>query len=260
MIKTTKNTNMIFPNAQSKPFLLAAMFVGLATVPSMSGAAKSWQDETVLVGKQGDQTVVKGLNGEQVLFKNKDAQLAIEWAMGNARTTVVLAGRYMVDDSIDAPRDGLRMRGCYVWCNSILYAEGKWHAFSSSRPKRENPEACSAVELLQNYWCLSTIIRAEADHPEGPYEFADSQGQLTGDVRHGAHLVSSDEFRFTLYDAEPKAYSHTVQWQDGGETTFDRRERPWLIIQDGLPTHLVTGVLLGHEAWSLVQPLRGASL
>ena len=137
---------MIFPNAQSKTFLLAAMFVGLATVPSMSGDAKSWQDETVLVGKQGDQTVVKGMNGEQVLFKNKDAQLAIEWAMGNARTTVVLAGKYMVDDSIDAPRDGVTLiidQGAVIEMN--LDAEPKTNlGFRSS----QGPMAQQLVPMI----------------------------------------------------------------------------------------------------------------
>jgi len=81
-------------NAKVKSFLLTAMVVGLMNLSSLSAAEKSWEDETVLVGKQGDQTVVRKMKGDKVLFQHKDAQLAIEWAMSNARTTVVQAGRY----------------------------------------------------------------------------------------------------------------------------------------------------------------------
>jgi hypothetical protein len=286
---------------------------------------------------------------------------------------------------------GLRIPGQYVWCSSVIHAEGKWHMFSSAWPKREEAGQYDSVELLQNYWCLSTVVHAEADDPEGPYEYTetllqgrggdhwvyecchnpcivraggtyvlyfqtkgrehddryigyatadsvrgpwtlaerpldlgfnvnnpavwveedgrvriafrtpgmkiaiaeadaydaayrivnpdmcpgipledpflyrqgaeyhmlieDNGGKLTGDVRHGAHLVSDDGVDFALFEPEPKAYSHTVRWREGGETTLDRRERPWLILQDGAPTHLVTGVLHGGEAWSVAQPL-----
>ena len=96
-------------SATLKPLLLTATVIALAGAVGLSAEKKSWKDETMLIGKQGDQTVVQGLKGDKVLFKNIDAQLAIEWAMANARTTVVQAGKYMVDDSIDAPRDGVTL-------------------------------------------------------------------------------------------------------------------------------------------------------
>ena len=45
----------------------------------------------------------------KVLFQNKDAQLAIEWAMANAATTLVTPGHYVTNDSIDAPRDDITL-------------------------------------------------------------------------------------------------------------------------------------------------------
>ncbi|MDP6545834.1 MAG: hypothetical protein QGH60_17765 [Phycisphaerae bacterium] len=93
----------------SKCLLLAVVAVGLVSASSLGAEKKSWEDETVLVSRQGDQTVVRPVKGDKVLFKNKDAQLAIEWALANARTTLVQAGSYMVDDSIDAPRDGVTL-------------------------------------------------------------------------------------------------------------------------------------------------------
>ncbi|NQT38569.1 MAG: hypothetical protein HQ581_13820, partial [Planctomycetes bacterium] len=96
-------------NAKSIPLLLTAMIVGVLNVPNLFAAKKSWKDDTALVSKQGDQTVVRKMNGDKVLFQNKDAQLAVEWAMGNARTTLVQAGKYVVNDSVDAPRDGVTL-------------------------------------------------------------------------------------------------------------------------------------------------------
>jgi len=94
-------------NAQSKSLLLTTMVVGLLNVPSLSAAEKSWKDDTMLVSKQGDQTVVRPLEGDKILFKNADPQLAVEWAMANARTTVVQAGKYTINGTIDVPRPNL---------------------------------------------------------------------------------------------------------------------------------------------------------
>jgi hypothetical protein len=88
----------------------------------------------------------------------------------------------------------------------------------------------------------------------------DNVGGLTGDIRHGAHLESSDGLHWGRHDPV-KVYTHTIEWTDGTSTTFDRRERPELLNlnnppeqkYDGEPTHLVTGVLLGEESWCVVQ-------
>ena len=59
----------------------------------------------MLVSPQGDQTVVRPLEGDKVLFRNADSQLAVEWGLTRARAAVALAGKYIVSDSIDIPRD-----------------------------------------------------------------------------------------------------------------------------------------------------------
>jgi len=100
---------MTIANARSKSLLLTAMVVGLANLSSLYAAEKLWKDETVLISPQGDQTVVRPLEGDKVLFKNTDPQLAMEWGMANALTTVVLAGKYVVSDVIDIPRDGVTL-------------------------------------------------------------------------------------------------------------------------------------------------------
>ena len=72
-------------------------------------SSSSWEKQTVLISRQADQTVVRSFQGNKTLFKNADPQLAIEWGMANARTTVVLAGKYVVSDRIDVPRDDVTL-------------------------------------------------------------------------------------------------------------------------------------------------------
>ena len=96
-------------NAKWRCLLLAAMVIAVAEVSILGAEAKSWKDETALVSRQGDQTVVRPVEGDKVLFKNADPQLAIEWALANARTTVVLAGKYVASDVIDIPRDDVTL-------------------------------------------------------------------------------------------------------------------------------------------------------
>ena len=90
-------------------FQLAAMAVGLAVLSNVQAAENSWRDDTALVSRQDARTVVRGLDGDKILFGEADAQMAIEWAMANKRTTVVLAGKYVIDDRIDIPRDDVTL-------------------------------------------------------------------------------------------------------------------------------------------------------
>jgi len=96
-------------NATLKALLLAAMIIGLVNVSILGAEKKSWKDETVLISRQGDQTVVRPFEGDKILFKNADPQLAVEWGMANARTTVVLAGQYVMSDRIDIARDDVTL-------------------------------------------------------------------------------------------------------------------------------------------------------
>ncbi len=91
-----------------------AMMVVVLTVAILTGAAlaaeENWKNDTMLVSLRGENTAVcRVAEPDKVLFQNKDAQLAIEWAMANATTTVVTPGHYVTNDSIDAPRDGVTL-------------------------------------------------------------------------------------------------------------------------------------------------------
>ena len=88
----------------------------------------------------------------------------------------------------------------------------------------------------------------------------DNEGALTGDERHGGHLVSDDGVDWVPHDP-PKVYTHTLVWDDGSVTEVVRRERPELFSDrdgvkgNGEPTHLITAVLVGGRSWSVVQEI-----
>jgi hypothetical protein len=65
----------------------------------------------------------------------------------------------------------------------------------------------------------------------------DMLGGLTGEKHAGVHALSPDGLNWTLAP-QPKAYSRTVDWSDGTRSTLGCLERPQLLIEDGVPTHL----------------------
>jgi hypothetical protein len=69
--------------------------------------------------------------------------------------------------------------------------------------------------------------------------FKDIGGGLMGQAGGGAGAVSPDGVSWKLYDP-PLAYSRSVAWSDGTTTLQDNRERPQLLIQSGVLTHLFT--------------------
>jgi hypothetical protein len=62
------------------------------------------------------------------------------------------------------PRDsGLRMPGYFVWCGSMIRADGRFHLFASRWPER--------AAFPDGYRDHSEIVRADAPTPLGPFTF-----------------------------------------------------------------------------------------
>ena len=84
----------------------------------------------------------------------------------------------------------------------------------------------------------------------------DNAGHITGQSRWGAHLVSKDG----LHNWQPLSaaadYDHTIRWSDGTEFHPVRRERPWLLFENGAATHLFTAVFDGQHTWNQPVPIR----
>ncbi len=100
-------------------------------------------------------------------------------------------------------------------------------------------------------------------HQDGRFRmiFNDMTGTFTGEDHAGAHAQSEDGIRWRLSDP-PKAYSRTVKWADGSVSTQGSFERPQLLLQDGVPSHLFAATADGpggfsraSHTWNMVVPL-----
>lgn len=58
---------------------------------------------------------------------------------------------------------GFRMEGFYVWCGSVIEADGIYHMFAARWPE--------STGFPEGYRQHSEIVRATATHPLGPYTF-----------------------------------------------------------------------------------------
>jgi len=92
----------------------------------------------------------------------------------------------------------------------------------------------------------------------------DRFGHICGEEGGGIHAWSEDGVNWNLFE-NVKAYSRTIKWDDGTETFQNHFERPSLLIEDGVPTHLFAATGTGPESWefehtwNMVIPLKKIS-
>jgi hypothetical protein len=84
----------------------------------------------------------------------------------------------------------------------------------------------------------------------------DNAGSITGHERWGAQLVSPDGVHDWRPLSAAPAYDHTIAWTDGTVFQPVRRERPWLLFENGTATHLFTAVFDGQRTWNQPVPIR----
>ncbi|RKN80516.1 glycoside hydrolase family protein [Paenibacillus ginsengarvi] len=174
---------------------------------------------------------------------------------------------------------------------------GKFDSFLTSNPAPCVHEDGSVLVIYKarkyegNAHGGMTIGAARADHYEGPYRVVSEQpifpperfhledpfiwkteagyeliakdmnGDLCGEKYGGIHAYSPDGLDWQL-SAEPRSYSRTIRWDDGTSQTLGNMERPFLLFQNGRPTHLFAAVSDGKkgfsdatETWNIVIPL-----
>jgi len=90
----------------------------------------------------------------------------------------------------------------------------------------------------------------------------DMTGGITGEKHGGVTLMSGNGVKWKLNNP-PKAYSRSIQWDNGTETLQGSVERPQLLITDGHPTHLFAATGEGPggcrnsiKTWNMVIPLQ----
>jgi len=99
---------------------------------------------------------------------------------------------------------------------------------------------------------------------EGYHMLAKDQlGKITGSVGHGILAHSDDAVQWEL-DAKPYAYTKTIRWDDGTETTMGQLERVGVLLDEhDKVTHLIFATMDGPggfnhstRSWNIVVPLK----
>ncbi len=116
-----------------------------------------------------------------------------------------------------------------------------------------------------------TVFPPDTFHIEDPFIWKtadgyaliakDMDGNLCGEKYGGLLAYSKDGLNWRLA-AQPLAYSRQVTWADGSQTLLGNMERPFLLFQEGRPTHLFAAVSDGKngfrdatQTWNQVFPL-----
>lgn len=77
----------------------------------------------------------------------------------------------------------------------------------------------------------------------------DRSGEICGEEGGGIHVWSKDGVKWQLFE-KLQAYSRDVLWNDGTTSHQNHFERPFLLIEDGVPTHLFAATGTGPKAWN----------
>lgn len=99
----------------------------------------------------------------------------------------------------------------------------------------------------------------EKDHYE--LIMKDRFGHICGEEGGGIHASSADGINWAL-SSPVKAYSRFIQWSDGTTTHQANFERPFLLFENGQPTHLFAATGSGSKpyvvdkTWNMVIPLK----
>ncbi|MEK4041034.1 glycoside hydrolase family protein [Paenibacillus sp. FSL L8-0493] len=90
----------------------------------------------------------------------------------------------------------------------------------------------------------------------------DMDGRICGEKHGGIFASSKNGTDWQLADST-QSYSRRVLWEDGTEQWMGSFERPFLLFQEGVPTHLFAAVADGpggfrnaKHTWNMVIPLR----
>src|SRR5690606_38310949 len=89
----------------------------------------------------------------------------------------------------------------------------------------------------------------------------DRFGHICGEEGGGIHAFSKDGIQWELSDPV-KAYSRHIAWDDGTQTEQANFERPFLLFENGKPTHLFAATGSGpgsyqfDRTWNMVIPLK----
>ncbi|WP_409342669.1 glycoside hydrolase family protein [Paenibacillus sp. MBLB4367] len=153
----------------------------------------------------------------------------------------------------------------------LLIYKGRCHV--GHKHGRMNIGAARAERYDGTYRSASDlpILPEELCHLEDPFVWRtengyeliakDMDGRVCGELHAGIHAYSRNGVDWEM--VAEKAYSRNVLWDDGIVRTMGSFERPFLLFQDGVPTHLFAATADGPggfshaaETWNMVIPLK----
>ena len=92
--------------------------------------------------------------------------------------------------------------------------------------------------------------------------FKDHVSKFTGERGGGVMAHSKDGIQWVV-DKDPKAYSRTVEWEDGKVEMQGQLERPFLLFENGKATHAFFATMNGSggfdnatQSWNMVIPIK----
>jgi len=187
-----------------------------------------------------------------------------------------------VDQPILNPRKGEWDASITSNPSPVVLPNGKVYLVYKSSPLNYNPPlllgAAQADSFLGPYRRLSEkpifSFHTDQNHEndvEDPFVchngqqfeliMKDRYGKICGEEGGGIHAYSKDGIDWHL-SKSVKAYSKTIQWDDGTTSHQANFERPFLLFENGKPTHLFAATGDGsapyqfERTWNMVIPLK----
>jgi len=202
--------------------------------------------------------------------------------IGMAWSTSVYGPWTRSDQPLLEPRPGHWDASITSNPSPVALPDGRIYLMYKSSPKDYNPPlllgAAAADSFRGPYKRLSDKPVFEFHKPgqldndvEDPFVWwagdhyelimKDRFGHICGEEGGGIHALSTDGVKWEL--ANPvKAYSRKITWDDGTTTLQANFERPFLLFEDGKPTHLFAATGSGTQpyvfeaSWNMVIPLK----
>jgi hypothetical protein len=135
----------------------------------------------------------------------------------------------------------------------LLWRDGYQRVFISTAPNFRGPYTVTN----DNVWPAGKLEDFFFYKQGGQYHILceDNAHQITGHPRWGADICSPNGVTKWTASASASAYDHTIRWTDGGTFEAVRRERPWLLIENGKATALFTSVWDDKASWNQPVPI-----
>ena len=135
----------------------------------------------------------------------------------------------------------------------IAYApaiEGPYQVLNNNQPILQDGGTCEAEDPF--LW---------RDDKGYHIIFKDHVAHFTGEKGGGAMAHSTDGIHWTM-DSDPKAYSRTVEWENGRVALQGQLERPFILFEDGRPAYIFFATMdgpgefeNGTRSWNMVIPI-----